>query len=87
MSANIVRLPGASRSLVTLVDSPASIRLVQHEILISKQTYKALAAKAQLSHSTVGNIASGQTKMPRLETIIRILGALGWVIQARRDAS
>ena len=68
--------------LIVLTDSFVSIKLVQHELLRSKRTYKDIAASAVLSSSTVGNIASGQTKLPRLETIIRILSALRWVISA-----
>lgn len=70
------------RSLVILTDSFVSIKLVQNEVLRSKQTYKAIAAKANVASSTVSNIAIGHTKLPRLETIIRILSALRWVISA-----
>jgi hypothetical protein len=80
---NLVQLPHP-RPLVALIDSPSTIKLIQAEILRSKLTYTAIATKAALAISTVGNIASGQTKLPRLETTIRLLGALGWVIQARR---
>lgn len=83
--ADIVQLLPGSRSLVTLTDSLAAKKLVQEEILRSKMTYKAIAAKATLATSTVGRIGSGQTTWPRLETIIRLLGALGWVISARRE--
>ena len=83
MSASIVPL---RRSLVTLVDSPASIKLVQHEILVSKLTYTEISRRAAISASTVSNIATGATRYPRIETVIRILGAMGWIIQAtRRD--
>jgi transcriptional regulator with XRE-family HTH domain len=68
--------------LIVLTDSFVSIKLVQHELLRSKRTYKEIAAAAVLSSSTVSNIAIGHTKLPRLETIIRILSALRWVISA-----
>lgn len=74
------------RPLVQLVDSPVALKLLREEILMSKMTYTVIAAKAQLGHSTVGNIATGATRFPRLETIIRLLSALGWEIVARRRA-
>lgn len=82
--ADPVRLLPGTRSIVTLVDSPAAIKLVQVEILRSKETYVAIAQKAAIGHSTVSNIASGTTRFPRIETIIRLLGALGWAITAQR---
>jgi len=84
MTASVTRLLPGTRSLVTLTDSMAATKLVQEELLRSKQTYAAVAAKAAVAKSTVSNIASGQTRFPRLETIVRILGALGWVITAAR---
>jgi DNA-binding phage protein len=83
MSARVVNLPGV-RSVVTLVDSPASIKLVQRELLAARRTYKDIAQSAGIASSTVSNIAIGHTAWPRIETIIRILGALGWVITAQR---
>ena len=85
MSANVVKFPKA-RPLVHLVDSPVALNLLRNEMLASKMFYKDIAAKAQVSGSTVSNIASGKTQLPRLETIIRLLSAMGWTIQAvRRD--
>lgn len=85
MAAPELRLLPGTRSLVTLVDSMAATKLVQDELLRSKTTYSAIAAKAAIASSTVSNIASGQTRFPRIETIIRLLGALGWVITAQRQ--
>jgi Helix-turn-helix len=86
MTAAIVSLPIRRRPLVNLVDSPIAIKLVQDELLRSKQTYTMIAHKAVVSPSTVSNIASGTTRWPRLETIIRILSALDWTIVAQRRA-
>ena len=80
--AEIKYLPG--RSLVTLTESAAACKLVQEELLRSKRTYTDVARAAALSNSTVGNIARGATKLPRIETIIRILSTLGWMIVAQR---
>jgi transcriptional regulator with XRE-family HTH domain len=76
-------LPG-TRSLAMLADSLAAIRLLQEELLRAKRTYTDIAKAAGVANSTVSNIATGSTKWPRLETIIRILGALDWVIVAQR---
>lgn len=81
---DVLKLLPGSRSLVTLTDSFAAKKLVQDEVLRSERTYKAIAHDAGVANSTVSNIASGKTQWPRIETIIRILGALGWVIQAQR---
>ena len=83
---NVKYLPGSSRSLISLTDSLAACRLVQSEVLRAKLTYTAIANRAGLSTSTVSNIASGRTRFPRIETIIRILGALGWMIVAQRKS-
>lgn len=83
--SDIVPFTGRRWPLVTLVDSPSTIRLIQNQLLTSKLTYKAIAAKAVLASSTVSNIASGATKLPRLETCIRLLSALGWQIIAQRQ--
>lgn len=59
--------------------------MIQRELLTCRRTYTDVARSAQLGISTVSNIASGQTRLPRLETVIRIFGALGWHISARRN--
>lgn len=81
---NIVQLLPGSKSLTTLTDSLAAIKLVRAEIFRSKRTYRDIAKGAAVSPSTVGNIASEKTHWPRIETVIRVLGALGWVITAQR---
>lgn len=80
---NVVPIPRL-RSIHVLADSFASVKLVQDELLRSKLGYSELARRAAVSPSTVGKIACGDTKLPRIETIIRILGALDWTIQAVR---
>lgn len=83
-ATKVVHLNNRVRSITVLTDSFVSMKLVQEEILRSKITYVELAKRAQLANSTVSNIAIGHTKYPRVETIIRLLHALGWVIQAVR---
>ena len=81
--SNVRHLPG-TRSLITLTDSFAACKLVQEEVLRAKRTYTDIGNRAGIANSTVSNIASGKTRFPRIETIIRILGALGWMIVAQR---
>jgi predicted transcriptional regulator len=83
VATNIKYLPG-TRSLITLTDSYAACKLVQEEVLRAKLTYTEIAKRASVANSTVSHIASGSTRLPRIETIIRILGALDWMIVAQR---
>lgn len=83
MIANVVKLPRA-RTLVSLLDSPSTLKLIRDEILRHREGYTALSRKAGIANSTVSNIASGTTRWPRLETVIRLLSALGWTVQATR---
>jgi hypothetical protein len=69
---------------ILLDDSAEAVQLVQQEIFASGLLYMKIAELAGVSTSTVGFIAQGQTKWPRLETMIRILGALGWDILATK---
>jgi transcriptional regulator with XRE-family HTH domain len=80
-----LRAPRKSKPLVVLLNSEATLKHIRDDILRYKVTYKELAEKAQLANSTVSNIAIGHTRFPRLETIIRLLSALGWTMQAVRD--
>jgi len=82
--SNVAQLLPGGRALVTLTESRTACKLVQEELLRAKRTYKDVAQSAALAHSTVSNIASGNTRLPRIETIIRILSALGWRIIAQR---
>lgn len=84
MPESVVSIRGRQRPLVHLVDSPVAIKLLQDELLRSKLSYTEIARQSSVSISTVSNIASGTTRWPRLETIIRILGGLGWRIIAER---
>jgi transcriptional regulator with XRE-family HTH domain len=57
---------------------------IRHEIHASKWRYNAIAARAGCCPSTVANLASGETKSPRLQTAIGILGALGFEVVVRK---
>lgn len=68
---------------IKIDDGPKTVSLVQTEIWRAGGDFIKIATRADLSVSTVANIASGNTQFPRLRTIIRILGALGWDIYAQ----
>ena len=82
-SAQILRLP--SGRTFKLDDGPRTVALVQSEIWASKKSFIDLADIAGIAPSTVGNIASGATKHPRLATIVRLLMVLGWSVVATKD--
>ena len=69
--------------LIKIDDGPKTVALVQTEIWKAGANFAKIATDADLSVTTVANIASGQTRAPRLRTIVRILGALGWDIYAQ----
>jgi hypothetical protein len=52
-------------------------KFVQGEIRASKMKYVEIAKKAQCSPQTVGRLADGTTKDPRIGTVIKILFVLG----------
>jgi DNA-binding phage protein len=68
---------------IKIDDGPKTVALVQAEIWRAGANYSKIAADADLSVTTVMHIASGTTQYPRLRTIIRLLGALGWDIYAQ----
>lgn len=69
--------------VIKVDDGPKTVALVQAEIWRAGANFQKIATDADVSAVTVGNIASGNTQFPRLRTIIRILGALGWDIYAQ----
>lgn len=69
--------------IIKVDDGPKTCALVQAEIWRAGANYQKIATDADLSVTTVAHIASGETKAPRLRTIIRLLGALGWDIYAQ----
>jgi transcriptional regulator with XRE-family HTH domain len=56
--------------------------LCQSEIRRSQQKYYEIATRSGVSVQTVSNIASGDTKFPRMTTVVRILMSLGWSLYA-----
>lgn len=57
---------------------------VRAEINGSKMKHTALAAKCDLCSATVDRLATGETRAPRAETVMKILTALGWKLLAIR---
>jgi len=79
-AVKVLRLP--SEPPVRLDDGPATIALCQRAIRRSHWTYLQIGERAGLCQQTVANIAYGDTKVPRMATVVRILTALGWQVWA-----
>jgi hypothetical protein len=82
--AKVLRLRG-STEVVELDDGPATIALCQRAIRASTRKYYDIGARSGVCTQTVSNIASGDTRYPRMATVIRILMALGWTITASQQ--
>jgi DNA-binding phage protein len=82
-TAAILRLPTLHR--VTLDEGPATVAFVAQEIRLSGLTYQKLAARTGICVATISRIACGDTKLPRMSTVVRIALALGWQIEAVKD--
>lgn len=80
-AAKVLRL-SPSPSHVKLDDGPATIALCQRAIRSSPLKYSEIAHRAGLGAVTVSNIAYGDTKAPRMSTVVRILMVLGWAVYA-----
>lgn len=81
-TAAIIRLP-LQRAPVKLDDGPATIAFIASEIRRSHLSYKDLAERSGVCFATISNIACGDTKLPRLSTVVKIALALGWSIYAQ----
>ena len=83
-TATILRLP--SQPAVKLDDGPATIGLVQREIIRSRMPFGELATLSGVCTNTIGRIAYGDTKRPQMRTCMLILVALGWEVWASERA-
>jgi len=86
-TGNVVTLPNVRRES-SVTETPFSnvyemTQYVQGEIRSSKMKYKDIAKRALCNPQTVGRIADGTTKDPRVGTVIRILFALGRTLYVR----
>lgn len=83
-AAKVLRLPHSSET-VALDDGPATIALCQRAIRSSHLKYNEVATRSGVCTQTVSNIACGDTKQPRMSTVVRILMVLGWSIHATKN--
>jgi hypothetical protein len=84
-AANVVQLRARSPIAIPLgkLDSYDGVRLVarvlrEWEREAKENTFKKLASRANLWPTTVRRLASGDTKVPRLHTVLSVLGAVGY---------
>lgn len=82
-SAAVLRLP--TGQTITLDDGPASIALCQRALQSSHLKFYDIAQRSGVCIETVSRLAYGDTKFPRMSTVVRILMALGWTIYASDD--
>lgn len=83
-AAKVLRLP-STNEVVDLDDGPATIALCQRAIRSSTFKYQDIAQRAGVCSQTVANIAYGDTKFPRMSSVVRILMALDWRIFASKN--
>ena len=60
------------------------IGFVSAQIRESGRTYKDIASKSDCCLSTVSRMAAGDTRFPRLNTVMEILRTLGFALVVRR---
>jgi hypothetical protein len=86
-AAKVLTLRQPARGPIEIDDGPQTIALCQSEIRRSPHKYYEIATRAGVSVQTVSNIASGDTKFPRMATVVRILMSLGWTLYAMEGRS
>ena len=82
-AAKVLRLP-SSPEVVDLDDGPATIALCQRAIRSSHLKDNEISLRSGVCTQSVSTIASGETKLPRRSTVVRILHVLGWRIFASK---
>jgi DNA-binding phage protein len=83
-AAKVLKLPNSFET-VDLDDGPATIALCQRAIRSTHHKFGVVAQMAGVCQQTIANIAYGDTKSPRMSTVVRILMALGWTISASKN--
>lgn len=88
-SSNVVELVTTAKSKETRrinFSNPYDVRVyAQSCIRDSKMKYSILAKKAGVCPQTVSRLASGETKDPRIGTVIRVLFSLGIRLYAEAE--
>jgi transcriptional regulator with XRE-family HTH domain len=82
-AAKILRLRPSQP--IKLDEGPESVAWIASEIRLSNVSYKDLSQRCGVCTQAISNIASGDTKLPRWSTIVKIALALGWSIYAHND--
>jgi transcriptional regulator with XRE-family HTH domain len=68
----------------TFTSAEALLEEVQELIHADKRTFTVLASAANVSPSTINNIASGKTRWPRQTTLFPLLAALGYQLRIEK---
>lgn len=81
-------IPSNVGKIIRLKTQIQRATFVRREIRTQGWTVNALAADADLAWTTVDRFAQEETRLPRLETVIKIFGSLGYdvVFTARKTS-
>ena len=80
--------PSNTKRIIRLKTQKQRATFVRREIRLQGWTINGVAEEANLCWTTVGRFAQEITRLPRLETVIRIFGVLGYdVVFTARKAS
>lgn len=68
---------------MVFTDQFSYVSAMQGQVRASGQQRKKLAENGEMSSSTVGNMASGKTRLPRFSTMFGLAAALGLEVTFR----
>ena len=81
-------IPGNTGKIIRLKTQKQRATFVRREIRVQGWNVNQLAEEAELAWMTVHNFAQEITRLPRMETVVRIFGVLGYdvVFTARKHS-
>ncbi len=78
MSATETTIPRNTKRIIRLKTQKQRATFVRREVRLHGWTINSLAEDAGLCWTTVGRFAQEMTRLPRLDTVIKIFGSLGY---------
>ena len=88
MSTTTITPPSNTKRIIRLKTQKQRATFVRREIRSQGWNVNQLAEEAELAWMTVHNFAQEVTRLPRMETVVKIFGVLGYdvVFTARKSA-
>ncbi len=85
-TSSVTKIPSNTKRLIRLKTQKQRATFVRREVRLQGWTINSLAEDAGLCWTTVGRFAQEMTRLPRLDTVIKIFGSLGYdvVFTARK---